>query len=287
MGRRLRKRDGAPPKQLNPLKIQYSDCLSNLSSTWVVDRYFDLQKPFVIDIGCGDAEWIISSSQSHPEYNFLGLEIRVDSLLNSARSISSPWVVINPPESIHVYHDRDINISRSNLGLIYSNILTGDLSTIFNYLRDAGCHILFVCVQYPDPHWKSRNQKRRVLSPSLMRTIASYLHPGGVFYLQSDVKEVIDEVRAFMVPLDVCSPLDGDEGEFLGEGYFSSSLLGRFDIALSPIAPAMSHIDIPYVLNILHEVSLSPLSVSSSPPLFLSPTPPPLSSTSLLQLMSN
>ena len=48
-----------------------------------------------------------------------------------------------------------------------------------------------VTIQFPDPWFKKKHQKRRVLQPALLRGIAAALAPGGTLFLQSDVPAVL------------------------------------------------------------------------------------------------
>ncbi len=45
-------------------------------------------------------------------------------------------------------------------------------------------------VQFPDPHWKMRNRKKRIVQPQLVEGAAKLLAAGGQVFLQSDVQEV-------------------------------------------------------------------------------------------------
>ena len=53
-----------------------------------------------------------------------------------------------------------------------------------------------VSIQFPDPWFKRRHRKRRVLQPELLLAIAAAMHPGREFFLQSDVLEVIEPMVA-------------------------------------------------------------------------------------------
>ena len=46
------------------------------------------------------------------------------------------------------------------------------------------------CMQFPDPHWKLRNRKKRIVQPQLVKAVANLLAPQGQVFLQSDVQEV-------------------------------------------------------------------------------------------------
>ena len=193
MGRRERRRDGKPPKQLNPLKTTHSNCLDNLGPNWVTDYYDDTTKPFVIDIGCGEGEWLIEASIHYPDYNYLGLELRYDALVIAASHVSGE-VFINyqrPGSSPE-------GLARGNLGFLHANLLSGDLNVVLNDLRKIGCTLQVVAVQFPDPHWKGKHRKRKFLTSSFMMNVASHLSEKGFFYLQSDVFDVARDVQELL-----------------------------------------------------------------------------------------
>ena len=51
-----------------------------------------------------------------------------------------------------------------------------------------------ISIQFPDPWFKKRHQKRRVVQPELVAELAEYLVPGGVVFLQSDIEAVEREM---------------------------------------------------------------------------------------------
>ncbi|MCO5597621.1 hypothetical protein L7F22_051702 [Adiantum nelumboides] len=61
-----------------------------------------------------------------------------------------------------------------------------------------------VTISCPDPHFKTRHHKRRIVQVQLVDSIINSLAPGGQVFLQSDVKEVAEDMRhQFNVRLDV------------------------------------------------------------------------------------
>jgi tRNA (guanine-N7-)-methyltransferase len=51
-----------------------------------------------------------------------------------------------------------------------------------------------VTIQFPDPWFKNRHAKRRVVQPELVTELANYLAVGGVVFLQSDIQFVAEEM---------------------------------------------------------------------------------------------
>lgn len=45
-------------------------------------------------------------------------------------------------------------------------------------------------MQFPDPHWKMRNRKKRIVQSQLVEGVAKLLAADGRVFLQSDVQEV-------------------------------------------------------------------------------------------------
>ena len=134
--------------------------------------YADLSQPLHLDIGCARGRFALQMAQVQPATNFLGLEIR------------EPLV-------------DDANLRRDDLGL-------GNLHYLFCHANQSleailaslpvGC-LQAVYIQFPDPWFKKRHAKRRVVQPELVVEIARYLPLGGMVFLQSDVLEIAEEMR--------------------------------------------------------------------------------------------
>jgi tRNA G46 methylase TrmB len=63
-----------------------------------------------------------------------------------------------------------------------------------------------VTIQFPDPHFKARHKKRRVVNPDLVNCLAKYLPAGTLVFLQSDIQELeVDMISHFQnVCMYVC-----------------------------------------------------------------------------------
>lgn len=81
------------------------------------------------------------------------------------------------------------------LGLERVRPLAGDAQVALPAVRPAGC-ITRVYLHFPDPWWKKRHVKRRIITPGLLDEIARLLRPRGELFVQTDVPERIDEIRA-------------------------------------------------------------------------------------------
>ena len=52
-----------------------------------------------------------------------------------------------------------------------------------------------VTILHPDPHFKKKHRKRRVVQPQMVAAVARMLRPGGRLLLQSDVQAVAEDMR--------------------------------------------------------------------------------------------
>ena len=81
------------------------------------------------------------------------------------------------------------------LGLSRVRALAGDARTILPGVRpDAS--IARVFMHFPDPWWKKRHQKRRLIADDMLAHIARLLRPGGELFIQTDVEERAQEALA-------------------------------------------------------------------------------------------
>lgn len=137
-----------------------------------------------LDVGCAFGGMLLELSPLFPETCMLGLEIRpkvvafaqekTEHLRREAREASTALPVSTSGTSCD-YHN--VWFSQLNVMKFGPNcFLKGQLSK------------LFFC--YPDPHWKRKNIRRRIISPSLVHEYAYWLKPNGLLYTVSDVEEL-------------------------------------------------------------------------------------------------
>jgi tRNA (guanine-N7-)-methyltransferase len=71
--------------------------------------------------------------------------------------------------------------------------------------------LALVSLQFPDPWFKRKHRKRRVLQPALLHALALALAPGRQLFMQSDVLELIEPMRA-LVEASGCFSWSGPGG---------------------------------------------------------------------------
>jgi tRNA (guanine-N7-)-methyltransferase len=156
-------------QHVNPLSQKYQQPIATPDWQRV---YADPHRSLHIDIGCGRGKFLMQMAQQHADCNFLGLEIR------------EPLVI-------------QANLERASLALTNLHFLFCNVNQSLHSLLAAYTtgRLQQVTIQFPDPWFKKRHQKRRVVQPKLVNELANHLISGGWVLLQSDIEEVAIEMR--------------------------------------------------------------------------------------------
>lgn len=122
------------------------------------------------DIGCGFGGLLISLSTLFPETLMIGMELR-DKVTEYVKDRILALRVANPGQY------ENISVVRTN-----------SMKYIPNYFEKAQLTKMFFL--FPDPHFKEKNHRRRVISPHLLDEYAYALEVGGIIYTITDVEEL-------------------------------------------------------------------------------------------------
>ncbi len=156
-------------QHVNPLNKKYQTPASPLD--WE-NIYAKPNQPLHLDIGCAKGQFLVNMAQIESNWNYLGLEIR-EPLVVAANKLRSELALTN-------LHYLFCNVNNS-LDSLLSSLPPGSLQR--------------VTIQFPDPWFKTRHAKRRVVQPELVTELANYLAVGCVVFLQSDMEFVAVEMR--------------------------------------------------------------------------------------------
>ncbi len=117
--------------------------------------------PVEVELGCADAKFSFDLARHDPDRLVVGLEIR-EALVdrNAARA-------------------RREGLANLVFGYVNLNV---DLDRVFAAERVDRFHLLF-----PDPWFKRRHKKRRVVDPELCAVMARQLRPGGELHVATDI----------------------------------------------------------------------------------------------------
>lgn len=156
-------------EHVNPLSQKYQQPVQ--PPDWS-QLYQHPDQPLHVDIGCGWGKFLLEMATLDPTWNFLGLEIR-EPLVHQANS----WVA---------------EAKLANVHYLFCNVNTS-LKALFSTL--PGDVLQRVTIQFPDPWFKRKHGKRRVVQPEMVAILAQYLVPGGLLFVQSDIEQVAKEMH--------------------------------------------------------------------------------------------
>lgn len=128
------------------------------------------------DIGCGFGGLLISLSTLFPKTLMIGMELR-DKVTEYVKERILALRLANPGEYENV-----------------SVVRTNSMKYIPNYFEKGQLAKMFFL--FPDPHFKEKNHRRRVISPHLLDEYAYALRVGGVIYTITDVEELGEWMKA-------------------------------------------------------------------------------------------
>ena len=133
--------------------------------------FADPQQPLHLDIGCARGRFILKMAELFHERNFLGAEIR-EPLVAEANRLAREGGLTN----LH-YEFNNATYSLDRL------------------LEDLPADVLHtVTIQFPDPWYKKKHAKRRMVNDGLVETIVGHLTVGGKVYVQTDVEFLAEEM---------------------------------------------------------------------------------------------
>lgn len=137
-----------------------------------------------VELGCADAQFLFARAAVYPAVYCVGVEIREELVLDVNRRAEA--------------------LGCANLRAVNANV-NFDLDTLFPDGRLAR-----VFVNFPDPWFKRRHHKRRVLTPEAVAMIHRKLAPGGELLFQSDIFELALEAMATIESTDLFDNRLGD-----------------------------------------------------------------------------
>ena len=156
------------------------------------DIFNDHTKPLHLDIGCGSGNFLINLAKHNKNWNYIGLEIR-EKLVN---------------KSISKLKDESID----NLFFAFGNAEYLIEDSIGKLPADIVSSVSF---NFPDPWFKKKHHKRRIIRPQLIRKISQLMANGGYISIKSDVEELFEYMDVTIIKSKCFSPYIYQDSEIL------------------------------------------------------------------------
>jgi tRNA (guanine-N7-)-methyltransferase len=122
-----------------------------------------------VEIGFGKGSFLTELARQHPDWQVLGVEVRKKYCYLTASKLA-------------------------RAGVQNARLLLGDARDLLpRFVGPGTIDLLFI--MFPDPWWKRRHFKKRILEPRFLADLAPLMRPGAELVVRSDVALVIDLAR--------------------------------------------------------------------------------------------
>jgi len=150
----------------NPLSIVFND-IKPIPP--LKDIFNAPTNPLHLDIGCGSGSFLMNLAKYNNNWNYIGFEIR-EKLVNKSKL---------------KLKDESIN----NLFFAFGNAEYLIEDCIGKFPADIVSSVSF---NFPDPWFKKKHHKRRIIRPQLIHKISQLMANGGYISIKSDVEELFE-----------------------------------------------------------------------------------------------
>ncbi|MDA9741725.1 tRNA (guanosine(46)-N7)-methyltransferase TrmB [Prochlorococcus sp. AH-736-L15] len=153
-------------QHVNPLSVNFNQ-IERIPS--LSEMFGDSRLNLHLDVGCAAGEFLFDLALVNTSWNYLGIEIR-EKLVKNARQ-------------------KVIESEIKNLYFVFGNAN--------NFLNDFQSEFIIknlksISLNFPDPWFKKRHYKRRVIQPEFINILSNLLQKGTLIFIKTDVKDLFD-----------------------------------------------------------------------------------------------
>jgi len=153
-------------QHVNPLSKNFNE-IERIPS--LIEIFGDPKLNLHLDIGCAAGEFLFDLALLNTSWNYLGIEIREKLVKNAKLKVL----------------EREIK----NLYFIF-----GNANNILNDVQNKFIikNLKSISFYFPDPWFKKRHYKRRVIQPEFINMLSNSLQTGTLIFIKTDVKDLFD-----------------------------------------------------------------------------------------------
>ena len=153
-------------QHVNPLSSNFNQ-IERMPS--LNEMFGDPQLNFHLDIGSAAGEFLFDLALVNTSWNYLGIEIR-EKLVKNAQ----------------------LKVLKRKIKNLY--FLFGNANNILNDVQNQFIfkNLKSISFNFPDPWFKKRHYKRRVIQPEFIDFLSNSLQKGTLIFIKTDVKDLFD-----------------------------------------------------------------------------------------------
>ena len=153
-------------QHVNPLSSNFNE-IEKVPS--LIEMFSDPKLNFHLDIGCAAGKFLFDLALVNTSWNYLGIEIR-ERLVKTAK----------------------LRVQEKKIKNLY--FLFGNANNILSDVQSKFIikNVKSISFNFPDPWFKKKHNKRRVIQTDLINTLSNLLQKGSLIFIKTDVKELFD-----------------------------------------------------------------------------------------------
>ena len=153
-------------QHVNPLSKNFDE-IEIIPS--LIEMFDDSQSPLHLDIGCASGQFLFDLALSNTNWNYLGIEIR-EKLVKTAK----------------------LKVQERAIKNLY--FIFGNANKIVNdfYGELINKNLKSISFNFPDPWFKKRHHKRRVIQPEFIKNLSNLMQEGCLIFIKTDVKDLFE-----------------------------------------------------------------------------------------------
>ncbi len=153
-------------QHVNPLSKNFNEIEK---IPFLIEMFGDPKLKLHLDIGCAAGQFLFDLALVNTSWNYLGIEIR-EKLVKTAKL---------------KVREREIK----NLYFVF-----GNANNILNDLNSKFIieNLKSISFNFPDPWFKKRHHKRRVIQPEFINFLSNSMQKGSIIFIKTDVKDLFD-----------------------------------------------------------------------------------------------
>ena len=125
--------------------------------------------PLHLDVGSASGNFLFELSLKNKNWNYIGIEIREKLVFNA-----------------------NLKLKNKEFKNLYFSF--GNANNIFEHSKDKFIidSIRSISFNFPDPWFKKKHHKRRVIQPKLINLLSNSMKKGSLIFIKTDVRELFD-----------------------------------------------------------------------------------------------
>ena len=153
-------------QHVNPLSKNFNE-IERIPS--LIEIFGDPKLNLHLDIGCAAGDFLFDLALDNTRWNYLGIEIR-EKLVKNAK------LKLREKEFKNLY------------------FAFGNANNILNDVQSKFIikNVKSISFNFPDPWFKQRHYKRRVIQPELINLLSISLRKGSLIFIKTDVKNLFE-----------------------------------------------------------------------------------------------